>query len=146
MHTLLLPPVQNTTNGNLFILLPDIINCLMDHSRSGKWLSYNFLHLIDISSFSHCLCIFILDCSLPLKMSYCLLWLTSFQKRLSLPYPHLNFIVIKKPILLARCFDKSLLFGCFHRFYCTFCSQVFGLVEHTSGIIKSQLAKLVKTL
>ena len=51
MHTLLLPPVQNTTNGNLFILLPDIINCLMDDSRSGKWLSYNFLHLMDISMF-----------------------------------------------------------------------------------------------
>lgn len=75
-----------------------------------------------------------------------LLWLTSFQKRLSLPYPHLNFIVIKEPILLARCFGKSVLFGWFYTFYCTFCPQSFDLVEHTSGIIKTQVAKLVKTL
>ena len=49
-------------------------------------------------------------------------------------------------LLLTRCFDKSVLFGWFYTFHCTFRSQTFGLVEHTSGIIKTQLAKLVQAL
>ena len=30
-------------------LLLDISNCLMDVSKSGKWSSYNFLHLMDMN-------------------------------------------------------------------------------------------------
>ena len=37
--------------GNLRVLLPDILNWLVDHLRSGKWISHNFLHLMDKNMF-----------------------------------------------------------------------------------------------
>lgn len=40
---------QDFRQGNLFTLLPDILNCLFDHSSSGTWISYNFLLLIGIN-------------------------------------------------------------------------------------------------
>ena len=40
--TSLIPLIQNTIQVSL---LPDTLNCLMNHSRSGKRMSYNFLHL-----------------------------------------------------------------------------------------------------
>ena len=45
----LVPVVWSTTQGSLFVMLPDILNCLMNHSTSGKRLSCNFLHLMDIN-------------------------------------------------------------------------------------------------
>lgn len=50
-----------------------------------------------------------------------LLWLKSCQKRLSLPEePSSNSIVMKDPILLVRCFDKSVLFGQFYNIFTAF--------------------------
>ena len=47
----LVPSVQNISQRNLFALLPDILNCLMSHSRFGRWNSYSCLHLMDINMF-----------------------------------------------------------------------------------------------
>ena len=89
------------------------INCLMEHSRSGKQISFNFLHLIDINIFYPWSVCFHTD----LKLSHAdsllsLLCLKFFWKKVSLPgLFFLNYVVIRAPILLSRCFDKSVLFG-----------------------------------
>ena len=45
------PLVQNTTQVSMFLLLLDILVCLMNYLRSSKWISYNFFSLIDINMF-----------------------------------------------------------------------------------------------
>lgn len=45
----------------------DILNCLMDHSRSSKWISYSFPHLIEINVFqSWSVCFFFIELMLSL--------------------------------------------------------------------------------
>lgn len=48
---LLVPSVLNLTEGNSSILPPNILVYPMNHSRFGKWISYNCPHLIHISIF-----------------------------------------------------------------------------------------------
>ena len=48
--TSLVQIVWSTTQGSLFVR-PDILNYLLDYLKSGKWISYNFLHLMDINMF-----------------------------------------------------------------------------------------------
>lgn len=62
----LIPLVWNTAQKNLFVPLPGIFNCLMNNSRSVKWILYNFLCVTDINIFNHGLCVFILVWNLPL--------------------------------------------------------------------------------
>ena len=106
-------------------LLLDISNCLMDVSKSGRWISYNFLHLMDMNmsqSWSvrqatweapYVFCSG-LKSSLADRLLLPLLWLKSFCKGLSLPETLFSsFIVIEEPILLTRCFHKSAMFGQF---------------------------------
>ena len=45
------PTCPNTAQESLFIQLLDILNRLTDHSRFGKWISYNSLQLMDINMF-----------------------------------------------------------------------------------------------
>ena len=49
---LLIPLVWNTAQKNLFVPLPGIFNCLMNNSRSVKWILYNFLCVMDINIFT----------------------------------------------------------------------------------------------
>ena len=78
--TSIVPLVWNTTQGSPFVLLPDVLNCLIDNESSGKWISYNFLHPMDIY-ISHGVYIFTqrLKPSLDDKLLP-LLWLTNFWK------------------------------------------------------------------
>ena len=41
--------VQSTTQESLLVQPLDILNCLMDHLRFGKWNSYGFPHLMCIN-------------------------------------------------------------------------------------------------
>ena len=149
VSTSLVPLAKSTTQGWLFVLFPGMFSCLMDHSRSGKWISYNFLCLMDINisqSWSVC-------CHTELKPSLTdrplsLLWLKSFWKRLFLPGKLLwNCIVLEKPILLAKCSEKSVLFGQFYNTLPRLTTlNPSCLVKWTNGIIKTQLAKFAETL
>ena len=107
-------------------VLPDILNCLMDHSSSGKWISHSFFCLVDTNmSYLWSVCF-----HTGLKPSIAdnlppLLWLKSFWKSY-LPFKlHSN----QTTHLLARCFDKSVLFGRFLQkahFHCAYHPQPFG--------------------
>ena len=81
--TSLVPLVWSTTQESLFILLLDILNCLKFHLRSGKWISYNWIHLMDISMFSSWAVYFTLYWSLFLQTGYCLFCGWYNRKRLS---------------------------------------------------------------
>lgn len=73
-------------------------------------------------------------------------WLKFFWRRSSLPGELLlNFIVIKEPTVVPRCLSQSVLFGRFYNISFHH-AQFAGLAEHTSGIIKTQLAKFVEVL
>ena len=118
---LLIPLVWNTAQKNLFVPLPGIFNCLMNNSRSVKWILYNFLCVTDINIFNHGLCVFILVWNLPLQTGYCfllLLWLEYFfWKRIFLHGKLLStFIVIAEAIFLAY-LDKSVLFYWFYNIF-----------------------------
>ena len=53
-HTLV-PLVWNKTQGSLFVLLPNILNCLKNNLGFGKWVSYIVFCLTDIfESWSIC--------------------------------------------------------------------------------------------
>ena len=41
--------VQRIPQGTLLVIPWDILNSLMDHLRSGKWISYNSFYLMDIN-------------------------------------------------------------------------------------------------
>lgn len=75
------------------------INCLMEHSRSGKQISFNFLHLTDINMFYSWSVCFHTD----LKPSHAdsllsLLCLKFFWKKVSLPgLFFLNYVVSGHP-------------------------------------------------
>ena len=47
------PVVWSAAWGSLFVLFPGILNCLMDHLKSGKQASFNFLHLMDTNMLSY---------------------------------------------------------------------------------------------
>ena len=49
--TALVPLLWITTQGSQFVLLLDILNCLMGHSRPGKCIPCNSLHPMDINIF-----------------------------------------------------------------------------------------------
>ena len=42
--------VPSTTHGSLLVPLASILCCLMDRSRSDKWTSSDFLHLVNINT------------------------------------------------------------------------------------------------
>lgn len=44
----LVPVFWSTTKESLFLLLLNILIWLMNNSRSGKWISYNVIYLMDI--------------------------------------------------------------------------------------------------
>jgi len=125
----LVPLLWSTTQRSQFVLLLDILNHLMGHSKPGKCISCNSLHPMDInmflswSVFSRWTEVFLADMLLPL------LWRKPFW-RSSLPWEFLsNFIIseglffffnIEKPILLVRYFDKSVLVGHFYNTFAAF--------------------------
>ena len=111
--TSLIPLIQNTIQVSL---LPDTLNCLMNHSRSGKWMSYNFLHLKNRNMFqSWSVCFhtgwkpYLENRILPSQ------WIKVLLKRLSLFGEFLsNSTEIKDSILQARYVDKFAFSGWFY--------------------------------
>ena len=154
------PPLSYLSKVQLTVvqeLLLDVSNCLIDVSKSGKWISYNFLHLMDMNM-SQSWCIHQATWEAPyvfcsgLKSSLAdrllpLLRLKSFCKGLSLPEALFsNFIVNEEPILLTRCFNKSAMFGQFCN-TSTVLATPNPLVQlNTLMIISTQLAQFVETL
>ena len=83
----------------------------MEHSGTGNRIPYNLLHLVDVFK-SRSVGLHIGLKPFLAERLLTLLWLKSFWKRLSLSEELLsNFIVMEEPILPARYFDKSVLFG-----------------------------------
>ena len=131
MPTSLIPLTQNAIQGSL---LPDTLNCLMNHSSSGKWMSYNCLHLKNrnvFQSWSVCfhtgLKLSLADKPLPL------LRLKFFWKRVSSSSELLlNFIVIEKTIVLNNISTSLCYLVCFTT--TTLCLQplISGLVKLTA--------------
>ena len=97
------PLVWSTIHKSQFLVLLNILSCLMDNWRPGKWISticfVSWMHIC----FNHGLYVFLLD----LKPSFedrlwSLLWLNSFQERSSLSGKLISsFIEIKKPMLVS---------------------------------------------
>lgn len=106
---------QSITQGNLFVLLPDIISCVKDHSSSDKWILYNFLYHTDINMFNYGLPVFILDRNLPLHIGYCLfLGLSPFE----IDYATLlELHGDQRTHLLSMYFNKSALCGWYYNIY-----------------------------
>ncbi|WP_207148614.1 hypothetical protein, partial [Listeria monocytogenes] len=45
------PTCPKYNQGSLSVLLPDILNYVMDHVMFGKWILYNFPCVMDINMF-----------------------------------------------------------------------------------------------
>lgn len=58
LPTLLVPLIQDLNQEGRFVLLLDILNRLMDNSRCGNQISYNFLHLMVINKCQSFVCMF----------------------------------------------------------------------------------------
>ena len=129
------PVVWSAAWGSLFVLLPDILNYLMDHLKSGKWISYNFLHLMDINMFlSHPV-----GFQTGLKASLAdwpLLWWKSFWKILLSGEWLLNFKDDQETHLTGQVLLQTwAIWLVLQHFHCTYHSQSSDLVEHINNII-----------
>ena len=51
LSTSLVLLISSTIQGNMFVLFLDILNYLMSHSKSDKWILYNFFYFLDINMF-----------------------------------------------------------------------------------------------
>ena len=151
---LLTPLVWNTAQKNLFVLLPVIFNCLMNNSRSVKWIFYNFLCVTDINIFNHGLCVFILVWNLPSQTGYCfllLLWLKFFffffffENDISTWETPFNFHGDWGSHFTGLLRQVCVVLLVLQHFHCTNNPQSSGLAECTNGI-KTLMETFVEVL
>ena len=132
---------QSTTQGSLFLWLPDIINCLMEHSSSDKWISYNFFYLTDINMLqSRSICFHtglkpsFADRLLPLSVANVLLKQIIPTQGTLLELHRDQGSHFTGQVLLQVCTVSPVL----QHFHCTYHPQSSGLVEHANGIVIKQ--------
>ena len=116
----------------------------MDLLRTSKWISYNFLHLVDLNvlvvicMFLHWTEVYHVERLVPL------LWVKSSWKILSLPGELLsNFIVIKEPVFTGLVPQQvCAVWLVLPPFHCVYHHPSSGLIDHDNCMTKIQAGKI----
>ena len=120
-------------------LLLGTLNCLMDHLRFGKWISYSYPNLTGINMSWQWFACFLIGLKLfHVDRLLTPQWLRSYWKRSFLPEGTTPKLPSTGELtLLVKCNKKSVLFD---QFYTIFTALIpsSGLVKGTNGIIKTQ--------
>lgn len=137
MPTSLVSFTWRTTQGGLLVLLSDILNCPMDHLRSGKMhiiqflLSHEYKYvLVMVCMLSHWMEAF------PYRQT--LLWLKSpLGKKLSLPKECFSKLTMIKNTFYGHFLQQAwVVWLVLQDFHCVYHPQSSGLVKCPNGIIK----------
>ena len=130
------PVVWSAAWGSPSVLFPDILNCLMDHLKSGKWASYNFLHLMDTNMFLSQPVGFQTGPK-PSLADWPLLWWKSFWKTLLPGEWLLNFKDDQETHLTGRVLWQAwAVWLVLQHFQCTYYPPSSDVIEHSNNIIE----------